>query len=79
MTGHARTAASTSLYGILEENGLRCPYHGWLYDEMGQCLEQPDEGSESTFKERVKLTSYPVEQVGGGVLFAYVAMGGERA
>ena len=24
------------LYGIPEEEGLRCPYHGWLYNETGQ-------------------------------------------
>ena len=26
-------------YGIPEEHGLRCMYHGWLYDETGQCIE----------------------------------------
>src|SRR2546425_985928 len=31
------------LYGVPEENGLRCAYHGWLYSETGQCLEQPYE------------------------------------
>ncbi|MCH8275796.1 MAG: Rieske 2Fe-2S domain-containing protein [Armatimonadetes bacterium] len=31
------------LYGIPEEHGLRCPYHGWLFDETGRCLEQPAE------------------------------------
>ncbi|MCH7607219.1 MAG: aromatic ring-hydroxylating dioxygenase subunit alpha [Chloroflexi bacterium] len=30
-------------YGIPEEHGLRCMYHGWLYDESGQCIEQPFE------------------------------------
>jgi 5,5'-dehydrodivanillate O-demethylase len=24
------------VFGIPEETGLRCPYHGWLYDETGQ-------------------------------------------
>ena len=31
------------LYGIPEEKGLRCPYHGWLMDEQGQCIEMPAE------------------------------------
>src|SRR6266851_3806538 len=26
-------------FGIPEENGLRCPYHGWLFDEGGTCAE----------------------------------------
>src|SRR5262245_19285273 len=24
-------------FGILEEVGLRCPYHGWLFDGTGRC------------------------------------------
>jgi phenylpropionate dioxygenase-like ring-hydroxylating dioxygenase large terminal subunit len=30
-------------YGRLEDGGLRCIYHGWLYDIHGRCLEQPGE------------------------------------
>src|SRR5436309_9617852 len=30
-------------YGRLEDGGLRCIYHGWLYDVHGRCLEQPGE------------------------------------
>ena len=33
-------------YGIPQENGLRCAYHGWLFAETGQCLEQPYEETE---------------------------------
>ena len=58
-------------WGIPEEHGLRCPYHGWLYDETGQCTEQPGEPTGSTFKERIKLTSYPVQEL-GGLIFAYL-------
>ena len=46
------------LYGIPEERGLRCPYHGWLYDETGQCLEMPAEAPDST---RVCHTCRPHE------------------
>jgi phenylpropionate dioxygenase-like ring-hydroxylating dioxygenase large terminal subunit len=28
-------------YGRIEDGGLRCLYHGWLYDIHGRCLEQP--------------------------------------
>ena len=55
------------LYGIPEEHGLRCPYHGWLFDETGQCLEMPAEAPDSTFKDRVTAKSYPVEELGGMV------------
>src|SRR2546427_9210451 len=32
-------------YGRVEDGGLRCVYHGWLYDVHGRCLEQPGEPS----------------------------------
>ena len=37
-------------YGFLENGGLRCPYHGWLYDRAGKILEQPFEPAESMSK-----------------------------
>jgi 5,5'-dehydrodivanillate O-demethylase len=59
------------LYGIPEQHGLRCPYHGWLYDETGRCLEQPAEAPDSTFKDRIKLPAYPVQEL-GGLIWAYL-------
>ncbi|MEA2639251.1 MAG: 5,5-dehydrodivanillate O-demethylase oxygenase subunit, partial [Chloroflexota bacterium] len=59
------------LWGIPEPEGLRCPYHGWLYDNAGNCLEQPAESPDSTFKDRIKVTSYPVEEL-GGMLWAWL-------
>ena len=58
-------------YGIPEQNGLRCPYHGWLYDATGQCQEMPAEAPESTFAARVQINSYPVEEL-AGLIFAYL-------
>jgi 5,5'-dehydrodivanillate O-demethylase len=58
-------------FGIPEEDGLRCPYHGWMYDETGQCIEQPAEPEDSTFKDRVQIPAYPVEEL-GGLIFAYL-------
>ena len=55
-------------YGIPENEGLRCPYHGWLFDGSGQCLEMPAEAPESTFPSRVKIKGYPAEELGGLVL-----------
>src|SRR5438132_4056422 len=66
-------------YGIPENTGIRCPYHGWLYDETGQCLEQPYEQTafpESTFADKVQLKSYRVQEL-GGLIWAY--MGPEPA
>jgi 5,5'-dehydrodivanillate O-demethylase len=58
-------------FGIPEAEGLRCPYHGWMYDETGQCLEMPAEAKDSTFPSRVKLDSYPVQEL-AGMVFAYL-------
>jgi len=57
--------------GIPEQKGLRCPYHGWLYDAEGRCLETPLEPRESTFKDRVRMVAYPVQEL-GGLVFAYL-------
>ena len=59
------------LWGIPEPEGLRCPYHGWLYDTEGHCLEQPAESPTSTFKDRITVTTYPVEEL-GGMLWAWL-------
>lgn len=57
--------------GIPEIEGLRCPYHGWMFDTNGQCLEMPAESEDSTFASRVKIESHPVEEL-GGLIFAYL-------
>ena len=51
-------------YGFVEECGLRCNYHGWLYGEEGQCLAQPFEETahpEARFKDRVRIKAYKAE------------------
>jgi phenylpropionate dioxygenase-like ring-hydroxylating dioxygenase large terminal subunit len=62
----------TSLgYGRVEDGGIRCPFHGWLYDVNGRCLEQPAEPEGSTFKDHVKHPAYPCQEL-GGLVFAYM-------
>lgn len=56
-------------YGIPDECGLRCPYHGWLYSETGACIERPLEAAAARFDG--KLTAYPVQEL-GGLIFAYL-------
>jgi 5,5'-dehydrodivanillate O-demethylase oxygenase subunit len=58
-------------YGRVEGDNIRCPYHGWLYDRTGQCLAQPAEPEASSFKEKVRLTSYRTQEF-GGLVFAYM-------
>jgi 5,5'-dehydrodivanillate O-demethylase len=58
-------------YGFPVAEGLRCPYHGWTYDGKGACVAQPAEPAGSTFKDKVHIKSYPVQEM-GGVVFAYL-------
>ena len=58
-------------YGRVEANGIRCCYHGWLFDTKGRCLETPCEEPDSTLKDRVSLASYPVQEA-AGLVFAYI-------
>ena len=62
----------TSLeFGRVEDQGIRCCYHGWLYDVAGRCLEQPAEPGESTFKDRILHPAYKVQEI-AGFIFAYL-------
>lgn len=58
-------------FGRNEEDGLRCPYHGWKFDYTGQCIEVPSEPEESGFCESIKLKGYPLVKI-GDVLFTHM-------
>src|ERR671933_1321470 len=58
-------------YGRVEGECIRCPYHGWLYDPSGRCVEQPAEPAESTFKDRIRLRGYQAQEY-GGLVFGYL-------
>lgn len=59
-------------YGFVEDGGtIRCPYHGWLYDKTGRCIEQPFELPGAALKETIRHPGYPVQKL-QGLLFAYL-------
>ncbi len=58
-------------FGRNEENGIRCPYHGWKYDYTGQCVEIPSEPENSDYCKDIKITSYPCVEK-GGIVWAYM-------
>src|SRR6266545_8392690 len=58
-------------YGRNEECGLRCIYHGWKYDVDGAVLDTPAEGTDSTFRARLRHTAYPTHEA-AGLVFAYL-------
>ena len=67
----ARTAARRSSSAIPLERGLRCCYHGWVYDVDGRCLETPGEPAGSRLCERVWQGAYPTHEF-CGLVFAYL-------
>ncbi|ASR34569.1 phenoxybenzoate dioxygenase [Prauserella marina] len=58
-------------YGGVEDDGIRCCYHGWLFDPEGRCLEQPCEPDNGRHRDRVRQPWYPVREY-HGLLFAYL-------
>ena len=58
-------------FGIVEEGGIRCSYHGWKYALDGTILETPCEPPASQVKKRTCLGAYPVIEY-KGLAFAYM-------
>ena len=61
-------------YGVVEEDGIRCQYHGWKFDETGKCVEQPFEDTthpEDNFRDKCGLLAYQAEEL-GGLVFVYM-------
>jgi phenylpropionate dioxygenase-like ring-hydroxylating dioxygenase large terminal subunit len=58
-------------FGRNEESGLRCIYHGWKFDVTGRCLDLPNTPEGDSYKEKVRVTAYPVVEA-GDVIWAYM-------
>jgi len=71
---HCAHRGADLAYGRLEDGGLRCSFHGWLYDVSGKCLDTPAEPEGSRLCEHIKLRACPVIEK-SGVLFAYLGAG----
>jgi phthalate 4,5-dioxygenase oxygenase subunit len=61
-------------YGRLEDGGLRCSFHGWLFDTTGRCLATPAEPAGSRLCEHIRQRAYPLAEK-SGILFAYLGAG----
>jgi len=58
--------------GSIEGECIRCFYHGWKYDGLGQCVDQPAEGE--SVADNIRIPGYPVQEY-IGLIFAYVGEG----
>jgi nitrite reductase/ring-hydroxylating ferredoxin subunit len=71
---HCAHRGADLAYGRLEDGGLRCAFHGWLYDVSGKCIETPAEPEGSRLCEHIRLRACPVIEK-SGILFAYLGEG----
>lgn len=62
------------VHGYVEDDGIRCSYHGWKFGLDGRCLAQPYEdmvAPTERFRERVCALSYRA-QAKAGLVWAYL-------
>ena len=67
---HCSHRSASLCFGLVEQEGIRCPYHGWKYDVEGNILETPPEHNEAIMRS-VKHPAYPVQTL-AGLLFGYL-------
>jgi nitrite reductase/ring-hydroxylating ferredoxin subunit len=68
---HCAHRGASLEYGRIEEDGIRCCYHGWLFSPSGKCLQQPGEPPDSASQDRFRQPGYPVTEY-GGLVFVYM-------
>ncbi|HEY7219188.1 MAG TPA: Rieske 2Fe-2S domain-containing protein [Candidatus Binatia bacterium] len=61
-------------YGRIEDGGLRCLYHGWLYDVCGRVIDQPGELAGGVHKQAIRHLAYPCQEM-GGIILTYMGPG----
>jgi len=68
---HCAHRGTSLYYGRVEDGGIRCCYHGWLFDVQGHCTDQPCEPQGGLSRDRIRQPWYPVEER-YGLIFAYL-------
>ena len=71
LTPRCAHRGASLFYGKVDDDGIRCCYHGWQFDVEGRCLDQPCEANGGAFRDRVRQPWYPVEER-YGLVFAYM-------
>ena len=75
---HCAHRGADLAFGRREHGGLRCAFHGWLFDVSGQCLETPAEPAGSVLCKGIRQRAYPVVEK-SGILWAYLGEGAPPA
>lgn len=71
MDTHCAHRGASLEFGRIEEDGIRCCYHGWLFSVTGECLDQPGEPDGGRFKDKSPQPAYPALEF-GGLVFVYM-------
>ena len=74
---HCAHRGASLEYGRVEDRGIRCCYHGWLYNTDGKCIEMPCEQPGYAEKMDVWQPAYPVHEF-GGLVFVYMGPADRR-
>src|SRR5689334_11037497 len=59
MALHCSHRGTSLEYGLIAAHGIRCCYHGWLYDVDGKVLDIPGQPVENNYKDRLYHPAYP--------------------
>ena len=68
---HCTHRGASLYYGKVDDQGIRCCYHGWLFDVQGHCLEQPCEPEGGRARDRRRQPWYPLQEQ-YGLIWAYM-------
>ena len=68
---HCAHRGASLYFARNEHGGLRCVYHGWMYDVSGRCVDMPNEPAWSNFKDKVSITAYACRER-NGLVWAYM-------
>lgn len=64
---HCPHRGASLAFGRVEQEGIRCAYHGWKFAASGRCMETPAERKLID----ITHTAYPVQEL-GGMLYVYM-------
>ena len=68
---HCPHRGTSLAYGCVDEEGIRCPYHGWKFNVTGKCLETPAEPANSKILKTARAKAYDIQEL-GGLVFVYL-------
>ena len=74
---HCSHRGASLEFGIISDRGIRCCYHGWLFDVDGRILETPGEPPGSPLKDGFVHGAYPTHEY-KGLVFAYMGPPGTK-